>query len=67
MPTPLDPAATVRIHALESLRLHLKVDLRVYIGRLQRNMTQPRADGVDVDAATKQMNGACVPAISVEI
>jgi hypothetical protein len=49
----LDAAATGSVHAFKRLRFHLEIDLRVHIRYLQRNVTQPCANSVDVNAATE--------------
>ena len=41
----------------QSVRLALKVDFRVDVGRVERCMAEPGSHGVDVDARTEQMGG----------
>jgi hypothetical protein len=48
----------------EGLGLHLEVDFGIAVGGFKRDVTEPCADGVDVDAGTKQVYGCRVPAIS---
>ena len=44
----------------QCLRFHFKIDLSVSVGSLQRDMTKPSPDGVNVDPGAEQMNGAGV-------
>ena len=44
----------------QSLRLHLKVDFCIAIRRLERDVAEPRADGVDIDARAEQVYGGGV-------
>ena len=39
----------------------LQVDFGVDVGGVDRDVAEPRADGVDVDAGAQQMRGGCVP------
>ena len=44
----------------EGFGLHFQVDLSVDIGSIQRDMSQPGPDGVDVYAGAQQMDGSCM-------
>jgi hypothetical protein len=44
----------------ECASFHLQVDLGIDIGCVDRNMSQPRPNGVDIDTGAQQMNGSCV-------
>ena len=42
---------------LQGLRLHFQIHFGVAVGRLQGDMAEPGADGVDVDAGAEEVNG----------
>jgi hypothetical protein len=46
---------------LQRLRLHLEVDLCVAVRGFERDVAEPGADGVDIDAGTEQVDGSCMP------
>ena len=52
--------------SLERLGFHFEVDLGVSVRRFERDVAKPRADGVDVDAGTQQVDGRSVTAMSSE-
>lgn len=39
----------------------LQVDFRVDIGRVDGDMAEPCADGVDIDPGPKKVSGCCMP------
>ena len=45
----------------QCLCFHFKIDLRVAVGRLQRDMAEPSPDGINVDPSAEQMHGSGVP------
>jgi hypothetical protein len=48
---------------LEGLRFGRQIDLGINVGRVDRDVPQPRADGVDVDAGAQQVGRGRVPPI----
>ena len=48
------------------LGLHLQIDLRIHVGRVDGHMAQPRSNGVDVHTGSKQMGRGRVPPMSLE-
>jgi hypothetical protein len=44
----------------ESFGLHLQIDFRIDIRRVERDMTQPRPNRVDVDSGAEKMGGGRV-------
>src|SRR5437899_539774 len=44
----------------QSLGFHLEIDLRVDVRRVERDVAEPGANRVDVNAGTQQMDGRCV-------
>ena len=62
---PLLGIASLRDIAMsQCLGLHLQVHFGVDMGRIQRRVSQPAADGVDIHTSSQQMDGACVSAMS---
>ena len=49
------------VDARQCLRLHLEINLCVDIGRIHRDMAEPRADRVDVNACSEKVNRGCMP------
>jgi hypothetical protein len=47
----------------QSFGLHLQIDFRIDIRRVQRGVTQPSAYRVDVDSGAEKMRGEAVPTI----
>ena len=45
----------------QRLGFHLKVDFRIAIGGFERDVAEPRADGVDVHARAEQVDRGRVP------
>jgi hypothetical protein len=45
----------------QCLGFHLDVDFGIAVGGFERNVTEPRADGVDVHAGAEQVYGRRVP------
>ena len=39
----------------ERLGLGVEIDLRVHVGRIDRDMPEPRADGIDVDTSAQEV------------
>jgi hypothetical protein len=39
-------------------RFHLQIDFSVNVGRIQRYMSKPSTNGIDIDASTQQMTGS---------
>ena len=39
----------------QGLGLHLQIDFDVNVGRVERDMPEPGADGVDINASAKQV------------
>jgi hypothetical protein len=59
---PLLGMASLRDIAMsQCLGLHLQIHFGVDMGRIQRHVPQPAADGVDIHTRSQQMDGACVP------
>jgi hypothetical protein len=48
----------------QCLCFHFKINLSISIGRLQRDMTEPSSDGVNVNPRAEQMNSSGVPPMS---
>lgn len=46
---------------LENLCLSLKINFGVDVGRVDRNVAQPGADGVDIDSGAKEVGGRRMP------
>src|SRR5216683_5786507 len=44
----------------ECLGLHFQIDFRINVRGIERNVTQPGADGVNVHAGTEKMGRRCV-------
>ena len=51
----------VRCTSGQSTRFGLEVGLRVDVGRVERDVTQPGADRIDVDACAQKMGCGGVP------
>jgi hypothetical protein len=49
-----------RVTGCQRLRLHLKIDFGVDVGRVDGNMAQPRTNGVDIHARAQKMGCGCV-------
>jgi len=43
------------VTACQCLSLHLEIDFGVDVSRIQRDMTKPRPDRVDIDPSAQQM------------
>ena len=54
---PLGSAGFGDLTLCQSLGFHLQIDFRVDVGRVERNMAEPRANGVDVHAGAEQVRG----------
>jgi hypothetical protein len=44
----------------ECLGLHFQIDFRINVRGIERNVTQPGADGVNVHAGTEKMGRRCM-------
>src|ERR1039457_1878833 len=59
---PLSCVLPIRDIAMsQGFGLHFQINLRIDMRGVQRDVSQPTADGIDVDACTQQMDGTCVP------
>ena len=47
----------------QSLGFHLEIDLRVDVRRVERDVAEPGADGIDIDARAEEMYGRGVSII----
>ena len=45
----------------ESPGLHLEVHFSVDVGRIDRDMSEPRTDRVNVNTGAQKMDSSCVP------
>jgi hypothetical protein len=50
---------------LENLCFSLKINFGVDVGRVDRNVTQPGADGVDIDSGAKEVGSRRMAAMSL--
>jgi hypothetical protein len=48
-------AGVVDLALRQGFRLHFQVDFRIDVGRVQRNMAEPRTNGIDVYAGAEQV------------
>ena len=56
-PPPLRCACIRNLAFCQSLGLPLQIDFCIDVGRVQRNMAEPRANGVEVHAGAEQVRG----------
>ena len=45
----------------QGLGFHLQIDFDVNVGRIERDMPEPGANGIDVDAGAEQVRGCGMP------
>ncbi len=49
-----------RVTGSQRLGLHLKIDFGINVGGVDRNVSEPRTNGVDVDSCAQEMGCGCV-------
>ena len=66
MPTTVAFGGFVDLALGQSFCLHLSVDLGVNVGRVERDVHKPGADGVDVHSGSRQVRGCGMSTMSLE-
>jgi hypothetical protein len=61
-----NPSVSGYIAFCQGFGLHLKIHFGVDVGSVERYVSEPASDSIDIDSIAEQVNGAGMPAISPE-